>query len=186
MLERYARHQPDERDVAERITALVRAHADCFERSCRPGHITGSAWILSHDRQRCLLLHHRKLDRWLQPGGHADGQSHIVSVALREAIEETGLEELQFAIDHVDEVPDHIPLDIDVHQIPERRDTSGDLLEDAHEHHDIRFLLVAPDDHAPVVSDESHDLRWFTRQECLNVTDEPSVLRMLEKAGPWE
>ncbi len=179
MLERYAVQHPAERDVAERILALMHEHIDCFHRSCRPGHITGSAWVLSHDRSQCLLVHHRKLDRWLQPGGHADDQTHILAVALREAQEETGLEELEFGIDD-----DLIPLDIDVHRIPERRDASGDLIEDAHEHHDIRFLLVAAEGQELVVSDESHDVRWFSRDQCVNITDERSVLRMLEKAGP--
>ncbi len=180
MLERYLAKHRDERDVAEKIMALVREHVDCFERSCRPGHITGSAWILSHDRQHCLLVHHRKLDRWLQPGGHADGQTHIVSVALREAQEETGLEALGLPV----EGAEIVPLDIDVHQIPERRDASGSLIEDAHEHHDIRFLLIAAQGQELVLSDESHDLGWFTHDDVLNLTNEESVLRMMRKAGP--
>ena len=89
MLASYVGRYPQETDVVDRIRTLVEDSSDCFERTCRPGHITGSAWVLSHDRQRCLLLHHGKLDRWLQPGGHADGQSDVASVALREAQEET-------------------------------------------------------------------------------------------------
>jgi len=69
----------------------VEAHADCLLRSCLTGHLTGSAWIVSPDRQRTLLTHHGKLDRWLQLGGHADGDPDLLAVALREAREESGL-----------------------------------------------------------------------------------------------
>ena len=181
MLDRYAAKYPEEREVVSQITNLVTSHADCFERTCRPGHVTGSAWVLSHDRSQCLLVHHRKLGRWLQPGGHADGQSDIGAVALREAQEESGLVRLE-----LQELDVELrPLDIDVHEIPARLDAAGNTIEDAHEHRDIRFLLLAEPDQPLVLSEESHDLRWFTRQECLNITDEPSVLRMLRKAGPF-
>src|SRR5882672_12642051 len=74
MLARYRELFPAEADVVDRMTTLIHGHADCFERTCRPGHVTGAAWIVSTDRRRSLLTHHRKLDRWLQLGGHADGQ----------------------------------------------------------------------------------------------------------------
>lgn len=180
MLRRYAEEFPDEADVARRIERLVAEHADCFERSCRPGHITGSAWVLSHDRAKCLLVHHGRLDRWLQPGGHADGQTDVAAVAHREAQEETGLVDIEL----VATGNELIPLDLDVHLIPPRLDAEGREVEDAHEHHDIRFLLIAAPGQELVTSDESHDVRWFTHEEVLAATDEESVLRMLRKAGP--
>ena len=179
MLECYRHAFPLETDVVDRIVALVEAHADCFERTCRPGHITGAAWILSADRRRCLLTHHRKLDRWLQLGGHADGQTLVEEVALREAREEsgmTGFEILPIA-------GALLPLDIDVHLIPARYDAAGNLVEDAHEHHDLRFLLVAHAGQQEVASDESHEIRWFTHDEVLRLTSEESVLRMLYKVA---
>lgn len=189
MLRRYRELHPDESDVAARIEQLVSAHADCFERTCRPGHITGSAWVLSHDRRQVLLVHHAKLDRWLQPGGHADGQTDIAAVALREAQEETGLVDLKgselfsVATSEKDSRP-LIPLDLDVHLIPPRYNAAGQETEDAHEHHDVRFLFVAAPGQELVTSAESHEVRWFTRDQLLAVTDEESVLRMLRKAGP--
>ena len=180
-LDRYAALYPDEAAVAARIRALVTEHADCFDRACRPGHVTGSAWILSHDHARCLLVHHAKLDRWLQPGGHADGETEIAEVALREAREETGLCDLRLPL--TDGVL--VPLDLDVHIIPERRGPDGKLIDDAHEHHDIRFLVIAAPDQEIVLSEESHDLRWLTHNEVLALTAEESVLRMLRKAGPF-
>jgi 8-oxo-dGTP pyrophosphatase MutT (NUDIX family) len=177
MLAQYRSAYPAEADVVDRVTALVLEHADCFLRTCRPGHITAAAWILSSDRRRCLLTHHRKLDRWLQLGGHADGQWQVDEVALREAREESGMTHFDFVpIDGV-----LMPLDIDVHDIPARCDHAGRLLEDAHEHHDVRFLLIAHPGQETCCSDESHDISWFTPDEIRNLTDEESVLRMLRK-----
>src|SRR5688500_11500317 len=96
MLARYRAVFPQEGGVVDRVCALVEGHADCFQRTCRPGHITGAAWILSADRRRSLLTHHRKLDRWLQLGGHADGQWQVEEVALREAREESGMVAFDF------------------------------------------------------------------------------------------
>ena len=177
LLDNYEKLYAEESPVVDQIRHLVSQHKDCFERTCRPGHITGSAWVLSPDRSRCLLLHHRKLDRWLQPGGHADGETDVSEVAMREAQEESGL--VTLALQNAG-----IPLDVDVHEIPARFDVNGKLVEDAHQHHDIRFLFEAAAGEGLVLSDESHDLRWLTHSEVLNLTNEESVLRMLHKAGP--
>src|SRR5690606_7888674 len=69
LLSRYQRDFPEELQTVLRIRQLVASREDCFLRTCRPGHVTGSAWVVSPDRRRCLLVHHAKLDRWLQPGG---------------------------------------------------------------------------------------------------------------------
>jgi 8-oxo-dGTP pyrophosphatase MutT (NUDIX family) len=178
MLAAYRATFPHEMAVVDRICSLVEEHRDCFERTCRPGHITGAAWILSADRRQCLLTHHRKLDRWLQLGGHADGQFRVEEVALREAREESGV--TAFDIVPIDGVL--MPFDLDVHQIPARYDPEGRLLEDAHEHHDIRFLMVARAGQQICASDESHEIGWFTPEEVARLTNEVSVLRMLRKA----
>ncbi len=177
-LDAYRAIFPLEADVVDRICELVKEHADCFDRKCRPGHITGAAWILSADRRRSLLTHHRKLGRWLQLGGHADGQWQVHEVALREAREESGMT----AFDFVPIAGLLLPFDLDVHLIPARYDSAGRLIEDAHEHHDIRFLLVAQVEQPIHASDESHDVGWFTPDEVLALTNEESVLRMLRKA----
>jgi 8-oxo-dGTP pyrophosphatase MutT (NUDIX family) len=178
MLDRYRAVFPQEAGVVDRVCALVESHADCFRRTCRPGHITGAAWIVSADRRRVLMTHHRKLDRWLQLGGHADGQWQVEEVALREAREESGMAGFDFVpIDG-----QLIPLDVDIHQIPARYDEHGNVVEDAHEHHDVRFLLIAHADQSTSASDESHEIAWFTPEEVSRLTDEESLLRMLRKA----
>ncbi|QDT01290.1 NUDIX hydrolase [Adhaeretor mobilis] len=177
LLTQYEQQYSEESAVVAQIRALVENAEDCFDRTCRPGHITGSAWVMSTDRSRCLLVHHGKLVKWLQPGGHADGDTDVARVAMKEAAEETGLRSLMLA--------DLLPLDVDVHVIPERCDVQGQLIEDAHEHHDIRFLVLASEKEAPTVSHESRDVRWFTEAEFREITQEESVLRLWRKAAAW-
>lgn len=178
LLHDYRAAFPKEAAVADRIAALAKSRPDCFDRTCRPGHLTGSAWVVSADGERHLLMHHRKLDKWLQPGGHADGQTELVEVARREAQEETGITELVTVAD----ASGLVPLDLDVHDIPARTNDAGEPIDDAHEHHDIRFLLRATGDETLVDNEESNELRWCRVEEVRTLTNEPSVLRLLEKA----
>lgn len=174
LLDRYEARHPEEAACVARVRALVAARADCFERSCPPGHVTGSAFVVSADGRRTLLVHHRKLDRWLQPGGHADGESDVAQVALREAREETGLDALAF----VGPGGEPTPFDLDVHEIPARPG------EPAHEHHDVRFLLVAAAGQEARASEESHAVRWFDLDAIGSgaLAVDESVLRMARKA----
>jgi 8-oxo-dGTP pyrophosphatase MutT (NUDIX family) len=171
LLDRYHARHPNERVTAQ-LRAFVEAHNDCFERACVPGHITGSAWILSPDGEHALLTHHRKLERWLQLGGHVDGSSDIPGAALREAQEESGIAQFDFVKLPGDE--ELTPLDLDIHEIPARGP------EPAHNHYDVRFLLRAHSSEISI-SEESNDLRWLTPQEIEQLTDEESVLRMVRR-----
>lgn len=170
ILAQHVERWPEDAAVAERIRALVERHDDCLKRTCQIGHVTASAWIVSSDRERCLLTHHRKLGRWLQLGGHADGEPDPRVVALSEAREESGMQ-------HFDVFDSHgaATLDLDVHVIPAR------AAEPEHEHHDIRFLLVARPDQEIAISDESLDLRWFG-WDALPVEVDESVTRMAARA----
>jgi 8-oxo-dGTP pyrophosphatase MutT (NUDIX family) len=111
-----------------------------------------------------LLLHHRKLGRWIQLGGHADGDFDLCAVALREAREESGL---------LDIVPLSLEIfDIDIHEIPVWKDVP------AHLHFDVRFLFKADDRKAPIANEESHAVGWIPLTDLRSYTDEDSVLRM--------
>jgi 8-oxo-dGTP pyrophosphatase MutT (NUDIX family) len=172
VLARYRARHPDEAPTVDRMRALVTRRPDCFERSCLPGHLTGSAFVLSPDGRRTLLVLHRKLGRWLQPGGHADGETDLARVALREAEEETGLRGF---VALGAEAGEPFPLDLDVHEIPAHG------VEPAHEHHDVRFLVRAPAAGRPVASDESRAVAWFELDELPALGADASVLRMAHK-----
>jgi 8-oxo-dGTP pyrophosphatase MutT (NUDIX family) len=172
MLDRYGIRYPDELESADRVRSLVVEHANCFDRECLPGHVTASSWIFSHDHRHVLLTHHRKLDRWLQLGGHADGDTNVLEVAFKEAREESGM--TNFEVLWLDEPG--TPFDLDIHLIPARGDTPE------HEHHDIRFLLVAGRDQQLVMSDESNDLRWFPVGELAPQLDDESLRRLDRKS----
>jgi 8-oxo-dGTP pyrophosphatase MutT (NUDIX family) len=143
------------------------SHPDCCERTCVPGHFTGSAWVVSADGERALLMHHRKLDIWVQPGGHADGDGDLASVALREAQEETGLRGLRI---------EGSIFDLDRHLIPPRGN------DPAHFHYDVRFVVRADGGEGFVVNEESHALEW---RPVRAIAEDPhadgSVRRMAQK-----
>jgi 8-oxo-dGTP pyrophosphatase MutT (NUDIX family) len=156
-----------ERAMRDRLVAFVEAHAGAFERALAIGHVTASAWIVDASRTRALLTHHRKLGRWLQLGGHADGETDLRAAALREAREESGLRSLRFAQDAV--------YDVDVHAIPARPG------EPAHDHYDVRFALEADPGEPFVVSEESHELAWIPIAELERHGADESVLRLARK-----
>lgn len=160
----------EEADLAT-IRAFVAAHDDPFARSHLDAHVTGSAVIVSHDGARVLLVHHRRLDLWLQPGGHGEpGETDAGAVALREATEETGIVDLTL------HPTAPRPVDVDVHRIPERKDVP------AHDHLDVRYVVVAPAD-ARVERDvdETHDARWFTWDELDALQTDHAFRRMMAK-----
>jgi len=149
------------------ILAFVRSHGECFERSLLAGHVTGSSWITSEDGLSVVLLRHVKLDRWLQPGGHADGDSDVARVALREAREETALRSLR--------IVDRKVFDVDVHAIPARG------AEPAHLHYDVRFLFHADRTERPVPSGEAHEVAWLSLDDASGLAPEESIWRMIHK-----
>lgn len=168
----YRAAHPDEVKTVDRIETLITTHEDCLLRTCIPGHITASVWIVDSSHQRFLLTHHRKLQRWLQLGGHVDGEPHVDRAALREAQEESGINDFKFAA-----VNEHGPriIDIDVHRIPAHG------TEPEHNHHDVRFALIAQHDELRI-SSESVDLRWFERHELHGISDDESILRLARKS----
>ncbi|HED64922.1 MAG TPA: NUDIX domain-containing protein [Planctomycetes bacterium] len=159
----------DERDgrERERMLAFLERHPDALERTCAEGHFTGSALVLDAERRRVLLTHHRKLGRWLQLGGHADGDGNLPRVALRESIEESGIATLTI---------DPNPIDLDIHRIPARPG------EPAHLHLDLRFLVHAPANAREAISEESLELAWFDPAEAAALDLDESVHRLLRFA----
>ena len=170
----YAARHPERRDEAERIMRFVCATPDCFERSHAAGHITGSAWLLNPAGDKALLTLHRKLGRWLQPGGHADGDPDTLRVALREAEEESGISGIAPVSRDI--------FDVDIHTIPSHS-VSG---EPEHLHYDVRYLLRAPHERYRI-SAESRALAWRSMAQLrqLEPAADASVLRMAAASAPW-
>ena len=165
LLDGYANRYPGE-DTA-RFRAFVERQSRCFERDCfDDGHVTGSAVVLDDSGTSMLMTHHAKLGRWLQLGGHADGETDPLAVACREATEESGL-----AVVPVDEEI----YDLDVHAIPPRG------ADPAHFHYDVRFLLRAERPGPLKMTDESLALKWVPLDGMEAVTTEQSILRMVMK-----
>lgn len=165
-------HTPEndhEDAMRRRIINFVREHENCAERSLLIGHLTGSAWIVDQDLSHALLTHHRKLDLWVQLGGHVEGEAEMLAASWREAREESGLIDVEPLSERI--------FDVDVHAIPERPDEPG------HFHYDIRFMFQA-DRHATLtVTSESKDLAWVPIERIRELTDEESVLRMARKTA---
>ena len=159
--------RPEEEPMRTRMLELLDGTPDCFLRTAFPGHFTGSALVVNADGSQVLLHHHRKLDKWLQFGGHCDGDEDVLRVAQREALEESGIAGLIVASAR--------PFDLDIHEIPARGN------EPAHFHYDIRYMLIAPEGAAHAASEESRELRWFTAQEANSLPIDASLRRMIAK-----
>ena len=156
-----------EAEMTRETIEFVQSHPDCLERSCVPGHLTGSAWVVTPDRLRTLLTHHLKLDKWLQLGGHADGDGNLLAVALREAREESGLTRIRAVSADL--------FDLDRHWIPPRKMDPG------HFHFDLRFLVEADADESLAISHESKDLAWVAVERVASLNPEESMARMVNK-----
>ncbi len=144
-----------------------------YKRERLAGHFTASSWIVNKDRTHTLLTLHRKLGRWLQLGGHADGNENLIEVALKEAGEESGLKNLMLVEERI--------FDLDKHIIPERPHVPE------HFHYDVRFLIEADIDEPLQMSDESISLAWFSFDAVADMIGyNPSILRMLEKTSKSE
>lgn len=171
MIEAFRRYRDQWQGEAATVAQFedfLRTHADAFERSNQSGHFTGSAWLISADGMRVLLMHHRKLDRWLQPGGHADGDVDLERVALREAREETGITSLQL---------EYGIFDIDRHRIAARAS------EREHWHYDVRYVVRAGADERFVANAESRGLAW---RPVVEVAEDGSLDASLRRmAGKW-
>lgn len=167
LLRSYAPSDVTEIAATSQILDFIHNNSNCFERSSLDGHITASAWLLNKSKDQVLLLHHAKLNLWCQPGGHCDGDPDVLNVAIKEAQEESGINEI-------------VPLstaifDLDIHMIPAMNNVPK------HYHYDIRFLLQVQTDAIAVGNCESMALRWFGKEQELLPTKSESILRMFRK-----
>ena len=161
-----------EAEIVTETIRFVETEQDCLLRTCAPGHLTGSAWIVDAARRRTLLTHHLKLEKWLQLGGHADGDGDLLAVALREGLEESGLARLRAMKAEI--------FDVDRHWIPARK------TELAHWHYDLRFVIEGDPSEALVrAANESKELAWVDIARVAELNPEESMARMVRKTQAW-
>jgi len=166
LLEKY-NPTPEEVYFKQEMIEFAHANEDCFERSLQIGHFTASAWLVNKDNSKALLMHHTKLDSWFQLGGHCDGDSDVLAVAIKEAQEESGIQGIEAVRTEI--------FDIDVHTIPHVKDIPE------HVHYDVRFLLRVNSDEDVIQNRESKELRWIGKDSAELPTNERSVTRMFDK-----
>lgn len=156
--------------LRQRYVDHLAAHADGMTRGCHPDHLTASTLVVSPaddpDGPRVLLTLHAKARRWFQLGGHCeDADTTLAGAALREAVEESGLDGL---------VVDPVPVQLSEHEVP-FCDPRGGM-----RHLDVRFLAVAPSGAAHAVSDESLDVRWWPADALPD--PDPDLVELVELA----
>lgn len=166
MVKRYEPLDTNDSKSRKSLLRFLESSTHPFGKANPLGHVTASTWIINHDATKVLMTYHRKLEKWLQLGGHTNEDESIQEAALREAREESGNEAIELLYDAI--------YDLDVHFIPAHGATP------AHYHYDVRFLCLANDDGPIAISDESIDLKWISVSKINEYTVEPSILRMIE------
>ena len=167
LIRNYIYDYPQEKAPYDMLDFL-RNEPDVFSTNNNKGHFTGSGWIVSPDKRKILMTHHKTLGSWLQLGGHADSENDLLKVALREAKEESGLQLFRVVNKKI--------FDLDIHENPKRN------FELVHTHYDVRFLFEAdPVKESIVVSSESHDVAWIPIEKVAGMNPERSIQRMVEK-----
>ena len=179
LLQQLSLYKPIDNDdtaTLNQFIDFVRSEKNCFQRQNEHGHITASAWTIAVEQNSVLLIHHRKLGKWLQPGGHADGDSNLRAVAQRELHEETGI----FEISSRSCQGECEIFDIDIHLIPatEIVPTKTEL---SHFHYDVRFLFHTSLSHNINTNSESTAVTWVKLEDLESYTNEHSLHRMRKK-----
>jgi len=172
-LKHYLKNNPDEKINADKMLKFLSEEKNCFSRSNLQRHFTGSAWIVDNTHHWVLMTHHKKLNKWLQLGGHADENKNLLEVAHSEAVEESGLNNFDLLSDKI--------FDLDIHYIPQYKDVPS------HYHYDIRYIFKSkmnPD--KIVVSNESKDVAWILKDRVLKKNNEKSIERMLVKCEKYK
>ena len=167
LLNLLASYKTDELQSKDKMINFIKENKDCFERTNQLGHITASAWLVDKAEENALLMHHKKLNGWYQLGGHCDGDSDVLNVAIKEAQEESGINDIIAISPAI--------FDIDIHLIP------TNSKDKEHFHYDVRFLLKVVSDEHFQKNNESNALMWIAKNGNNLPTTDHSVVRMFTK-----
>ena len=163
-IEKYSPFNEQEEKDKALILQFLRENSDAFQRSNKIAHMTASSWVVNRSRTRVLLAYHKIYDSWTWTGGHADGETDLLSVAMREVREETGVENVR-------------PLSRDIYSLEvltvDGHEKRGEYVP-GHLHLNITYLLEADEnDPLSVREEENRAVGWFGLDEALEVSSEP-------------
>ena len=167
VLKKYIEIFPKEEEELYELSLLIKSNKDnynnLFNRKNFDGHITASGYIYSKNQKKILLLEHKALKKYLQPGGHVElFDNDIIDAAKREILEETGIKELELINISINT---NVPFDINTHIIPKNEKKN----EDEHYHHDFRYLfIVDKTEDIEIDLQESNSYKWVDIQEIKN------------------
>lgn len=167
LFQQYLNMYPEEVVTIDRCQKLFWTESESLLRTCLPGHFTASGWIYSPTGREVLLMYHPKVGKFIQPGGHADGEDNLMQVAQREVLEETGI--------NVHNYSEH-PLDISIHFIP------ATATEPSHYHYDVRYLCGALERPKTLCSPEGHELAWVPVKQIARGDYGVDLARLHKKA----
>ncbi|MCL2228548.1 MAG: L-threonylcarbamoyladenylate synthase [Firmicutes bacterium] len=171
MLKTYTPFDDVEKEHVANTLHLLKTEKEPHSRTTEIGHITGSALLFSNDFKKILLTHHKKLNKWVQFGGHADGDENTLRVAVKELTEESGITDFELFENKI--------FDVDIQEIPAYKNIP------AHLHYDIRFAFTTCENNF-IVNEESIALKWFTFEqfkELQSRVKDPGLLRVIKKWG---
>lgn len=172
LINKYIKQYPGE-DISPLIDFLKDSD-NPYNRSNLTGHITCSSWIVNDDLDEVFLIHHKKYDKWLQPGGHMESGEDIFEAGLREGMEETGFDDLYLLSGNI--------FDIDIHKIP-ASDKKG---EPEHYHYDIRLITGSIDQNINVDTKEVKGYKWTKLTKLKLITNDESLSRMVDKTQTFK
>ncbi len=172
MLEAYVPYNEQEENDKEMMLKYIDTFEDVLTRENRMCHFTASSWIVNKERTKILMIYHKIYDSWAWTGGHCDGDSDMLHVAVKEAIEETGVENFKVLSDGIFGIE---IVSVDGH-------VKRGKYVPTHLHLNISYLLEADEhDALRIKEDENSGVKWIDINEINNVIDEPKMEPIYDK-----
>jgi len=170
-IERYIpENEQEERDKALMLS-FIRENEDAFLRTNELAHFTASSWIVNEDMTRVLMVYHNIYNSWSWTGGHADGEKNLLSVAVREAMEETGIKSPKA----VGDIFSLETITVDGHKKRGKYVSS-------HLHLNVTYLITADEnDELFIKPDENSSVKWFSLEDALKASTEPWMVERIYK-----